>query len=84
MQVRFLQRYGAYWPGANPVLDAVEAARLIAGGYCEPFDKPTPPVVEPPAVDVDATPDEPTEVEAPAPEDKPEPSAGIRKRGRRS
>ena len=83
MHVRFLQRWGAYWPGANPVLEAVEAARLIAGGICEPFDKPPAPPA--PAGDVAAPPDDPTDLEPTLPaEETIAPSAAIRKRGRRS
>ncbi len=42
MRVRFLQRCAAYYVGADPVLEAEEARRLIAAGICEPFDKPEP------------------------------------------
>lgn len=79
MQVRFLQRCGAYWPGADPVLEAVEAARLIASGVCVPFDSPAPPAPVAAPVDVEGTPDEPTDLEPINP-----PTAAIRKRGRRS
>lgn len=76
MRVRFLQRCGAYHPGADPMLDADEAARVISMGVAEPFDKP-------PAVDVEAAPDEPTDLEPTLPaEEQIEPTP--RRRGRRS
>lgn len=76
MRVRFLQRCGAYFPGADPVLDREEAARLIGLGVCEPFDKPAPkPAPEP-------TPEEPTDVQEDAPTLPPEekPAAPVRRR----
>lgn len=71
MRVRFTQRYCAYYPGADPVLDDAEASRLIALGVCLPYDAPpapefTPatPQPAPPSLADDATEvDEPTDVE---------------------
>lgn len=71
MRVRFLHRSGAYFPGADPILDPAEAARLIQMGLCEQFDKPPTPVVAavaPPAVaDEEQAEPEPELPPAPAP-----------------
>lgn len=78
MRVRFLQRCGAYFPGADPVLDRDEAARVIALGFAEPFDKPAPPAPKPAPIPEPVV-EEPTEVDAEAPtlpveESKPAPA----------
>lgn len=40
MRVRFVERYGAWWPGADPVIDADLATDLTKRGFCVPFDAP--------------------------------------------
>lgn len=69
MRVLFTQPHCAYGIGADPTLDDDEAARLIAMGVCEPYDKPAPPakVDAPPLPAVEPTPEPeaPAEPEAP-------------------
>lgn len=63
MQVRFVERYGKYFPGANPLLEPALAAALIARGVCRPMCAEAAPQVaasEPPV-------EEPTDVDAEAP-----------------
>lgn len=47
-------------------MDDADAARLMAGGFCEPFDKPAPPAPKPAPIPEPVV-EEPTDVEPEAP-----------------
>lgn len=65
MRVLFIERYGAYYPGADPNLDKDEATRLIALGVCKPYEEPAAPAPEPVAEEVVVEELDKTDIEQP-------------------